>query len=129
MLERRAFLASLAALPMLGGGVKLIGQPTATAVPMSDALLANYKGWLAWERFRLHRELYEDPIVAERNVGFLACAVPAEHWHNRWQDEPACPEPSTRAALVLAAVGCPLTKPGQITFIPGRRARPRVTAT
>ena len=41
MLERRAFLASLAALPMLGGGIKLIGQPTATAVPVTNRLLRN----------------------------------------------------------------------------------------
>ena len=80
MLERRAFLSSLVSLPLIGGGVTLIGQPTATAVPLSDALLANYEGWLAWERFRLHRELYSDAVAAA-NVGFLACAVPSENWH------------------------------------------------
>ena len=43
MSDRRAFLASLAALPMLGGGVRLIGRPTAAAVPVTDGLLRNYE--------------------------------------------------------------------------------------
>ena len=108
MLERRAFLASLAALPMLGGGVKLIGQPTATAIPVSNGLLRNYEAWLAWERHQLHTELW-DRDTADRNVTFLAMNLPGEQWHNPWRDEaPPCPPASTRAALVLSAVGCPL---------------------
>ena len=108
MADRRAFLASLAALPMLGGGVKLIGQPTATAVPVSDGLLRNYEAWLAWERRQLQTEIWGRD-VADKCTTFLAMNLPGEQWHNPWRDEAApCPPASTRAALVLATVGCPL---------------------
>ncbi len=107
MSDRRAFLASLAALPMLGGGVKLIGQPTAAAVPVSDGLLQNYEAWLAWERYQLQTELWGRD-AADRCTTFLAVNLPGEQWHNPWHDGETCPPASTRAALVLSAVGCPL---------------------
>jgi hypothetical protein len=107
MLERRAFLASLAALPMLGGSVALIGQPTAAAVRVTDGLLRNYEAWLAWERYDLQRELWGE-AVAIKSTTFLAVNLPGEQWHRPWRDGETCPEPSTRAALVLSAVGCPL---------------------
>ena len=49
MLERRSFLRGLASLPLIGGGVTLIGNPTAAAVPVTDALHARYTAWLAHE--------------------------------------------------------------------------------
>ncbi len=107
MLERRTFLASLAALPMLGGGVKLIGSPTQAAVPTTTELLQNYEAWLAWERHQLQTEIWGRD-VADRCTTFLAMNHPGERWHNPWRDEETCPAASTRAALVLATVGCPL---------------------
>ena len=107
MSDRRAFLASLAALPMLGGGVKLIGQPTAPAVPVTTGPLRNYEAWLAWERFQLQTELWGRD-AATKCTTFLAVNLPGEQWHNPWRDGETCPEASTRDALVLSAVGCPL---------------------
>ncbi len=107
MLERRAFLSSLVALPLVGGGVKLIGQPTAAAVPVSDGLLRNYEAWLAWERYQLQREIWGED-VATKCTTFLAVNLPGEQWHNPWSHGEVCPPASTRAALVLSAVGCPL---------------------
>ena len=35
MADRRSFLRQLASLPLIGGGVTLIGKPTAAAVPVT----------------------------------------------------------------------------------------------
>ena len=58
MSDRRSFLRGLAALPLIGGGVTLIGNPTAAAVPVTPTLLDAYdewldleRSWLMWERF------------------------------------------------------------------------------
>ncbi len=108
MLERRTFLSGLAGLPMIGGSVALIGSPTAAAVPTTTGLLQNYEAWLAWERYQLQTELWGRD-AADRCTTFLAMNLPGEQWHNPWRDEaPPCPPASTRAALVLATVGCPL---------------------
>ncbi len=107
MADRRSFLRGLVTLPLVGGSVALIGQPTAAAVPVSDGLLRNYEAWLAWERYQLHREMWGQE-VATRCTTFLAINLPGEQWHNPRLEGGGCPEASTRAALVLATVGCPL---------------------
>ncbi len=108
MSDRRAFLRGLVRLPMIGGSVALIGSPTAAAVPTTTGLLQNYEAWLAWERYQLQTELWGRD-AADRCTTFLAMNLPGEQWHNPWRDEaPPCPAASTRAALVLSAVGCPL---------------------
>ena len=120
MSDRRAFLRGLASLPLIGGGVTLIGNPTAAAVPASRELLHSYASWLHFERrmvfselaghdSRLRREL-------ERGVGGSDMKSPGDQWHFQWATPgtrgPAgwidAPQPSTRAAVVLSAVGCPL---------------------
>ena len=40
MADRRTCLRGLASLPLIGGGVALIGNPTAAAVPITGPLLA-----------------------------------------------------------------------------------------
>ena len=57
MSDRRTFLRGLATLPLIGGSVALIGNPTQTAVLVTDGLLRNYEAWLAWERYQLQTEM------------------------------------------------------------------------
>ena len=118
MLERRSFLRGLTSLPLIGGGVTLIGNPTAAAVPVTDDLLWSYKAWLQYE----HRMLsYEIAGHDQRRAGeierFIKLGYPGDRFHFQWRDPQArgmaiwdnAPQPSTRAAVVLSAVGCPLT--------------------
>lgn len=93
--DRRGFLRGLATLPLIGGGVTLMGQPTAAAEPLTDALLDSYDAWLYFER-RLLR--------AERRAGLgiepMMNAGAAFHWPQENQ------RPMERAAIILAAAGC-----------------------
>ena len=108
MADRRTFLRGLASLPLIGGGVTLIGNPTAAAVPVSNDLLASYDQWLFYERRFLVREQYRH--LGHDMVRAMERAVPvntaADGFHfpreGSWRD---VPDPSTRAAVVLAAVG------------------------
>ena len=54
----RAFLRGLAALPLIGGGVTLIGNPTRAAEPVTSDLLDAYNEWLFYERRMLCLEQY-----------------------------------------------------------------------
>ena len=105
--DRRGFLRGLASLPLIGGSVALIGSPTQAAVPTTIGLLESYESWLAWERHQLQTEMWGRD-VAQKCTTFLRVNVPGEQWHNPWRDGDTCPSASTRAALVLATVGCPL---------------------
>ena len=100
---RRGFLRGLAHLPLIGGGVTLLGNPTAAAEPVTLDLLRSYSAWLHFERRFLSWELcgsdksrfdVEDAVVWAGNPGF--------HYHKGGTEGP----PSTRAAVVLSAVGC-----------------------
>ena len=111
MSDRRSFLRGLASLPLIGGGVTLIGNPTAAAVPVSNDLLAAYDQWLFYERRFLLREMYghlghDDLRQVERIVPVNTAAdrfyFPEEH---RSRDQP---QPSTRAAVILSAAGVPI---------------------
>jgi hypothetical protein len=112
---RRGFLRGLARLPLIGGGITLIGQPTAAAEPISEALLHSYKSWLLMEHRMLSYELAKyDGALAREIERFSFCGNAGERWHFRhemrdgdqvagWEHQP---QPSTRAAVVLSAVGC-----------------------
>lgn len=116
-LARRGFLSGLAGLPLIGGGVALIGQPTAAAVPVTDDLLWSYKSWLHYEHRMVAQELarYDQVQAGWIEKGHVA-GLPGDRWHFQWSGNggrgPAgwqdAPQPSTRAAIVLSAVGCPL---------------------
>jgi hypothetical protein len=103
LLARRGFLRQLAGLPLIGGGVTLLGNPTRAAEPVTLDLLRSYSAWLHFERRFLSWELcgsdksrfdVEDAVVWAGNPGF--------HYHKAGGEPP----PSTRAAVVLSAVGC-----------------------
>ncbi len=107
---RRGFLRGLLSLPLIGGGVTLIGNPTAAAEPITRELLVNYQQWLFYERRLLLTEIF--PSQEERRLA--EALVPhggrgADQFHfpaferGGWQ---GVPKPSSRAALVLSAVGC-----------------------
>lgn len=108
MADRRTFLRGLASLPLIGGGVTLIGNPTAAAVLVSSDLLAVYDQFLFYERQFLLRELYGH--LSHDDLREVARIVPvntsADRFHfpreGSWRDQP---QPSTRAAVVLAAAG------------------------
>ncbi|MDO9426044.1 MAG: hypothetical protein Q7T93_04365 [Methylobacterium sp.] len=103
--SRRGFLSGLATLPLIGGSVALIGTPSAAAVPVTDGRLDAYSEWLFMERRLLCLEQHPGFDQADR---FVPANTGAKDFHfpdfpTRWQD---LPQPSTRAALVLSAVGC-----------------------
>ena len=103
---RRGFLRALAALPMIGGGVALIGAPEAVAEPITRDLLVTYADWLLMERRRLLKTLYPDPaerVFARRSV---IGSEAADAFHIPFDGRGGSPDPTTRAALVLSAVGC-----------------------
>lgn len=107
--SRRGFLRGLLTLPLIGGGVQLIGSPSAVAVPNSRAMMLAYSEWLRVERNRLHMELFANaratPEVLE--VSALPMALlPDNMFYVPPRTEAHLPLPaSSRAALVLSTVG------------------------
>ena len=100
--DRRGFLRGLVSLPLIGGGVTLIGSPSAVAEPACERLMAQYVNWLAYEWSRASLEIYG----SDRSL-WLPLYGAAYRWHRERGDRVDMPvPPSTRAALVLAAVGC-----------------------
>ena len=61
MSDRRSFLRNLVTLPLIGGGVTLIGQPTAAAMPVTLGLAEAYLGWLRLEHCKLMHEIIDRP--------------------------------------------------------------------
>jgi hypothetical protein len=101
-MPRRGFLAQLVKLPLIGGGLSLIGQPQAVAEPVTPGLLEAYRSWLVMEFSYLRAEMNLDGVrlggFDPNNAGGMY------HW--RSFGSPPAPAPSTRAAVVLSAVGC-----------------------
>lgn len=102
IIQRRGFLRGLTALPLVGGSVSLIGSPTKADVPITRELLENYntwldleRRWLAWERCG------DDKSQFDMLYRYVLMDCPAGSFH------PSSGQPSTRAAMVLSAVGCP----------------------
>lgn len=115
--SRRGFLRSLTALPLIGGGLSLVGKPSAVAVPVTAELRTRYLGWLARE--------YAEALVEREFFSFMDAGYEAGSPHVaaylerkrhglRYMTESYCgyecppvpsAPPSTRAALVLSAVG------------------------
>jgi hypothetical protein len=66
ILPRRGFLRGLVTLPLIGGGLSLIGAPSAVAEPVTPALLAAYRRWLQMEQYLLFEEMPEQPPARAR---------------------------------------------------------------
>ena len=113
---RRGFLRGLTALPLIGGGVTLIGNPTAAAEPVTADLLDSYDAWLFYERRFLRFERYGSGdgadlgydgrfVIMDTETGkkfdYLSVANAGGRYHG-----PGEPMPSSRAAVVLSSVGC-----------------------
>ena len=114
MSGRRDFLRGLVSLPLIGGGVTLIGQPSAVAEPVTPDLLEAYKTWLAMEHRFLVKQMADDPVFMER---YRNCfGTDADHqtrrdWIKRYEwfvggSNSGHEKPYDRAALVLSTVGC-----------------------
>ncbi|WP_413989348.1 hypothetical protein ACMDCR_25765 [Labrys okinawensis] len=104
-LNRRGILRGLAALPLIGGGVTLIGQPTAAAEPLTHDLLDSYSAWLAFERRLLMAEMY--PKEWNEACDFIPMANGGARFHaDDYRDWSSGQHASRRAAIVLSAVGC-----------------------
>lgn len=114
--SRRGFLRDLAGLPLVGGGVTIIGNPTAAAEPITPKLLDSYetwlereKTWLRWHRYG--RDYGQSPLAPDweivfhnRQTGDVMDVMRVNNAAGRfWHDRPG---PETRAAIVLSAVGC-----------------------
>ncbi len=114
ILQRRGFLRGLASLPLIGGSVALVGQPSAAAVPVTTVLQERYIAWLANEHAAALME-FDRP---EQEVSGLAPTSWAFHrvrtpifWFPEARDvelSVLATRPSTRAAVVLSAAGVPL---------------------
>ena len=108
-LPRRGFLRQLCGLPFIGGGIILIGAPTAIAEPVTRDLIWGYKSWLFYEHRMISYELAGyDPRGAKAIEGYHYLDNKGSDWHFEalGDDWAVAPQPSTRAALVLSAVGC-----------------------
>lgn len=116
-MPRRGFLSGLASLPLIGGGVSLIGQPTAAAVPVTDELRWSYKEWLFMEHRMLSFELAGHDRQRGKEMERCFVGSIANGWHLQWArpgDMMAgwdhAPQPSSRAAVILSAAGVPLSR-------------------
>ena len=118
--ERRGFLRALTAIPLLGGGIKLFGEPTSAAVPISPALLRKYAAFLNRELFAtwLETRLIESPWHFT-DMGYSLSDSSTWRKLPLWwplPDDPACEAlvtrtaPSSRAAVVLGAAGVSVGK-------------------
>ena len=106
-LARRGFLRGLAHLPLIGGGVTILGNPTGAAEPVTEGLLDTYATWLEMERRFLNWQRASfNPATFRELEGVFHMNNPAGRFHTGSE-----PPASTRAAVVLAAVGCGWREP------------------
>ncbi|MDQ0395174.1 hypothetical protein [Labrys monachus] len=108
ILDRRRLLSGLAALPLIGGAVTLIGRPTASAAPVTRDLLDSYNAWLFYERRLLCATLNPTHLdVVESAVPLCneGARFHGEEWP-RWHLGDTTSGPIGRASIVLSTVGC-----------------------
>lgn len=102
--SRRGFLRGLTTLPLIGGGVALIGNPTAAAVPVTGQTVATYLTWLHYE-FRYVSWGCGQP-------GYVPMLNHGAAFHDRERSVALAARAAIhRAPVVLATVGCPMTCP------------------
>jgi hypothetical protein len=97
---RRGFLRSLAALPLIGGGVTLLGNPTRAAEPVTAELLDSYDAWLFYERRYLSFERFGPGAIVDNVTGQKLCDhVAVANAGGRFHGPVSDPMPSSRAAV------------------------------
>jgi hypothetical protein len=106
-----SILRGLTALPLVCGGVTLIGQPTASAEPVTRELLLNYNAWL-WSKRRVLCASIDPEANFFGSGGFDMWRDPpgdnrAGAYHAVDKIRRLLPDkgPLDRAAIVLSAVG------------------------
>jgi len=114
--NRRSFLRQLAGLPLIGGSVAIVGRPSAVAEPVTAPMLEAYKTWLHYETRFLCWEMANDEFFLRNYYAHLAKAPVKERWERIGSQfayigdagsfHHIGDKPSSRAALVLSAVGC-----------------------
>jgi hypothetical protein len=109
--SRRGFLRSLAALPLIGGAVQIIGAPSAVDMPTTEGLLRWYQAFLSRENLATLAEIqllrgYAPEFNLAQRASYEhrvpMCMVPPNAAADALVNETA---PSSRAALVLSAAG------------------------
>lgn len=105
--SRRGFLRGLTTLPLIGGGVVLLGNPTGAAERPSSACVESYIAWLHYEARAVHDAhwpLQKGRMVPLDNAGayfhFPLDGPDKLDWDKRGREALA------RAPVVLATVGC-----------------------
>lgn len=111
-MPRRGFLARLAALPLVGGSVALIGQPSSVAGQATPEMIEAYKTWLALELRFLTWRMAEDPyflrsyrLDARADRKERSDTILGYEWYVGDSGK-AHDDPYQHAALVMSAVGC-----------------------
>ena len=110
-----SFLAGLTRLPLIGGSVALLGQPSAVAQPATRQILEAYKSWLHLEHRVLSHEIAELPEMVAYYGGtssqrydiiepMTLCFGTGDAYRYHWREDSA--PAASRAALVLSTVGC-----------------------
>ena len=106
--DRRGFLRGLVTLPLIGGGVTLIGNPIAAAIDPTPALIDSYNTWLILESRWLQFEVAKRaPFEGSDMIAAGGFRVNNAGWHAQWRDYgDTHPSSINRAAVILAAAGC-----------------------
>lgn len=122
---RRGFLRGLLSLPLIGGGVALIGAPTAAAVPVTEEFLWRYRGFLLGEAAEALVEI--DEIRNRHWFAPQARRLMLEE-QGDYREMDRYPDlatmvrsakPSTRAAVVLGAAGATVSVPRAMQRLKG----------
>lgn len=114
--EQSGILRRLTTLPLVGGSVALIGNPTAVDLEPTPVMLEAYSAWLNFELMHLNASIH--PPTLDGGVS-MAVAMRNDGAKFHLREMAASPSCSTdapwerlglaarhRAALVLSTVGC-----------------------
>ena len=103
MSDRRSYLRGLATLPLIGGSVAILGQPTRVVQAATPAEITDYVCFCISEmndgmKYLQSIGLFDDPAFKPQNR--------IDRWYARAQSQPHV---TLRAPIVLNAIGYPLT--------------------
>ena len=112
VLPRRGFLRGLTTLPLIGGSVAILGQPTVAAVPVTRDMAQLYETWLGWERIKVCEFLHGEEGLNEA-LHMYRVNDAAWRWHRRgykfgMDHDVPLREAAARAPVILSAAGVPI---------------------